>query len=1241
MVKPKAEQTKRANNPDRASLASKANASETASSPSKAMLNDYPEVATQWHPTLNRGLDLSAITAKSHKKVWWKCAAGPDHEWIAPVANRTSGRGCPFCSGRAVTRSNSLAVLYPEIASEWHPQKNGQLTPYDISPGSSVKIWWQCKKFSDHVWDAPTKARVKGGGCSFCSGKRVSVSNSLATKYPELAAEWHASRNGSLTPQDVVAGGAKRYWWQCQKFSDHSWSATIHNRIKGSGCGVCRGFKAAASNSLGTLFPHLASQWHPTKNGDLKPDDVVSGSNKKYWWKCSQGDDHEWHESPVNRTSKDYGCPMCSGKKVTPSTSLAVRFPDIAREWHPEKNGKLTPFDVTPSSNQLIWWKCSEVNFHSWQSPPNRRTRKGREAGCPGCNTGWTIEVIRGFVESIKSHLTTFSPAELYILFQQNGLLDTKGKGKSFVDALATGRFPSEQIEKFVNGTPSLVDSFVANAGLSLENLELRGDEDSSLPLLGDTNLVVSEPDNELPSLTVPDVLSSLDSEVVTSADEEAIEFLLSSAKAKLWQCAYRNQSEALQQAESHRGGRFAEQVREEFLNELQNAVQLPIPDGYSFKVNGEITLPNLMQRHAASSVLSKRRVGNWSGTGAGKTLSAIYSSRLADASLTVICCPNSVVDGWKRAILSIFKDSDVQTKSWNPAWRDKSKYRYLVLNYEIFQQVNTGNNVKSFIGSSKVDFLVVDEIHYAKQRTVENISLRRQMVSLLSFLAAKDNPNFRILGMSATPVINNLQEGLSLIELITGFVHSDLEVDKPSVPNCMKMHQRLVTLGIRWMPEYKVDYEERKIDVDCSTFIDEIQALGASANPLELEKILTRARLPSILKEIRPKTLIYTHYVTGIDALLYDAISQDGWKVGFYTGEDKSGLEGFLNGDVDVLIGSSSIGTGVDGLQNICNRLIVNVLPWTAAEFEQLKGRIYRQGQAADKVDLIIPVTFSEVNGTRWSWCDSKLQRLQFKKSIADAVVDGVVPEGHLRTPAQAYKDTIAWLERLKSGQLQTLTRRPIVIAFDDIADYEQAKRVGKFGDFSELNRRWNISKSSSTFERLTKNPEEWEHYHSLYQEARKHWTSVPFEDFISWAEKRDGYCIGDFGCGEAIVAKRLSGRHQVYSFDHVAIDDSVVACDMCHVPLDDESLDVALFSLSLMGANVSDYINEAYRVLKLDGHLHIWEATSRFKDLDGFVKILKDFGFNFFEKNIGKFTHLHLLKGDHQLDGRGDIKF
>ncbi len=159
----------------------------------------------------------------------------------------------------------------------------------------------------------------------------------------------------------------------------------------------------------------------------------------------------------------------------------------------------------------------------------------------------------------------------------------------------------------------------------------------------------------------------------------------------------------------------------------------------------------------------------------------------------------------------------------------------------------------------------------------------------------------------------------------------------------------------------------------------------------------------------------------------------EDGWKVGFYTGEDKSGLEGFLEGDVDVLIGSSAIGTGVDGLQQVCNRLIVNVLPWTAAEFEQLKGRIYRQGQGRENVTLIVPLTYAEVNGQRWSWCESKMQRLRFKKSIADAAVDGVVPEGHLRTPAQAYQDVMAWLERLETGEVEVITRPRIVVPLPD----------------------------------------------------------------------------------------------------------------------------------------------------------------------------------------------------------------
>jgi hypothetical protein len=226
-----------------------------------------------------------------------------------------------------------------------------------------------------------------------------------------------------------------------------------------------------------------------------------------------------------------------------------------------------------------------------------------------------------------------------------------------------------------------------------------------------------------------------------------------------------------------------------------------------------------------------------------------------------------------------------------------------------------------------------------------------------------------------------------------------------------------------------------------------------------------------------------------------------------------------------------------VDGLQNVCNKLIINVLPWTNAEFEQLKGRIYRQGQARDKVTMVIPITFANVNGQRWSWCDSKMQRLRFKKSIADAAVDGVVPEGHLRTPAQAMQDVMGWLKRLDAGDVQVIERPKIRVPLPDTDDKAEVKRLRAYGDFSKMNNRWNTTGSMKTHDRLQKNPEEWEQYHTLYREARKDWTVVPFEELIRWCNLRSDYVIGDFGCGEAKLGEALTDKHTVHSFDHVAI--------------------------------------------------------------------------------------------------------
>ena len=141
-----------------------------------------------------------------------------------------------------------------------------------------------------------------------------------------------------------------------------------------------------------------------------------------------------------------------------------------------------------------------------------------------------------------------------------------------------------------------------------------------------------------------------------------------------------------------------------------------------------------------------------------------------------------------------------------------------------------------------------------------------------------------------------------------------------------------------------------------------------------------------------------------------------------------------------------------------------------------------------------------------------------------------------------------------------------------------------------------------------------------------------MPFEEMAKDLSIREGYVVGDFGCGEALLAEKLGDHCTVHSFDHVAVNDSVIACDIADVPIDDGELDVAVFCLSLMGSNFTNYLKEARRTLKLDGRLHIYEVSSRFTDRDQFAADLKTLGFGQISiEDEWKFTHIIASKDCH----------
>lgn len=219
-----------------------------------------------------------------------------------------------------------LSDCDPELVAQWHPTKNGLLTPFDVTAGSGRKVWWKCPKGDDHEWPAIVANRVKGIGCPICSNQRVARSNSLGTVRPDLASQWHPDKNGDLTPFHVLPSSNRQIWWL--GVCGHEWDAKLNNRYNGRGCPICANHKIIRENSLGTVNPTLAEQWHPTENLPLTPFEVAPAGDNRVWWKCPKGDDHEW-EATVNHRASGTGCPFCNPVWSIPELRLYCELKTI------------------------------------------------------------------------------------------------------------------------------------------------------------------------------------------------------------------------------------------------------------------------------------------------------------------------------------------------------------------------------------------------------------------------------------------------------------------------------------------------------------------------------------------------------------------------------------------------------------------------------------------------------------------------------------------------------------------------------------------------------------------------------------------------------------------------------------------------------------------------------------------------------------------------------------------------
>lgn len=387
--------------------------------------NPIPDyICAQWHPTKNGRWKPTDFSSGSNYEATWYCGnrelCGCYHIWNAPISNRTAKkpRGCPWCAEqkRCVHMMNdkfSLKAKFPEIALEWHPTKNEDLQPNQITAFSSEPIWWLCPNTCEngcpHEYQMIVSNKTRHGqGCPFsgcCSSpKKCCIHTSLQTTHPEIAKYWDKENNkeedGSIIlPKQITHGSNFMAHWKCPKTCIegclHIWKATVDSTVIPKECDICpfcSGQKICPHTSLEYLYPDIALQWHPTKNVDefgimIPTDQVFPMSGQIAWWlcpnKCDMGCSHEYQMMISNRTHKHRNCPYSGCCKTAPKqlcihTSLQYLHPELASQWHPTKNST-TPDQVLPFCNNEAWWVCTDK--HEWEA----RISDRHNNGCPDC----------------------------------------------------------------------------------------------------------------------------------------------------------------------------------------------------------------------------------------------------------------------------------------------------------------------------------------------------------------------------------------------------------------------------------------------------------------------------------------------------------------------------------------------------------------------------------------------------------------------------------------------------------------------------------------------------------------------------------------------------------------------------------------------------------------------------------------------------------------------------------------
>ena len=1160
------------------------------------------------------------------------CIICPEHgEFLQEPVNHLSGRGCPKCAD--INRIKSKRVPFEEFfekAREVHGDKYTYLK--DTYLGVRTKMTIVCP-IHGNFEQSPSK-HILGAGCPKCAGRGVTTEEFIKKAREVYGDEYDYSKVNYINSQTKVciinkdgeefwqlpgnhlAGHPGKIYMTTERF------ITKAREIHGDKYDYSKVNYVDGNTKVCIICPEHGEFWQLPANhlkgngcprciGIYDKDDFITKAHKvhgdKYDYSkvkyvdaktkvCIICPEHgEFWQTPTNHVH-GHRCQKCGFDSISKTKSASnEEFISKAKEVHGDK------YDYSKvnykNATKKVCIICPE-HGEFWQIPSKHLLGQG----CPQCNrpnymlkenklnllTEYDLDSlsINSLLELIADNVL---PAEFKkLIYSEPGTEKRKNTIKELKDFFTDPTLDDDEVETILSKEiKEEEDKFEKEHSNGTDTIDTPTDEteEKELPSSG------SKLKKEL------DVLNGFGDKLFSLGNKG--EFLTKVKMQEIWnQVLKEDDDKSTDFIKYLRDSRktasdWFKYIIDEFLKEYKEVKAIKQDSEYAFKKS-----PKLMQKLMIYKMLNNDSYLNLCGTGAGKTNAFLMATKAVGSNVNVIICPNSVIKSWKEAINAIYPNSNVYEYESNRQLDFASEDDlYVIINYDKFSNgpLSSVSKMNKFIDVINPQFICLDEIHSAKARSEKASCRHENLMYFIQRSRKKYGEGFKTLGMTATPLINNLREVRSLLELVTGKNYSDIG-NRNTIGNVHLAYKNLMLNGFRFIPDYGIKVNDIDIKVDGSSLKDSIiEYKNSEINSIEGEFI--DLKMDAIKNELTTSTIIYSTYIENLVPRITKKLKEFGIPFGRYTGsetrEERDKIfEQFENKKFNVLVASAPISTGVNGLQEFCNKIVLVSLPWTSAEYTQLIGRINRQGSKFDSVDVIFPHIDIELEeGNVWSWDKRRMDIIKRKRTLSDVVVDGNF----------SYTAAIN-RKKLMQGAIEALRSGKAIEDFNNEREDAIAKPIEEditreHADsiVNNMHRKANTSKSSTTHKFFKENPDEWRKYHEARDLRRAEWTEDPQDVIASKINELSGYgAIADLGCGRNELKGKITTTYSKwYSFDHVANDDSVIEADTTDLSahVKDNSLDVAIYCLSLWGTNIEDYFKEASRMLKKNGVVYIAE--------------------------------------------------